>query len=98
MNIVIRLGLLIPLAIGLSGVYRSVSAQEAAMATKHVLQATYIDSGYYGSAGLYAPANVSTPIGNPLTVSCPGTAGTCTIQADLWIQSVRCSEWSVNPT
>ena len=47
----------------------------------HVLQATYID--VTSGVGTTIPAGTLTPIGNSISVSCPGTSGTCTIQADM---------------
>src|SRR5215469_18783758 len=52
--------------------------------TKEVLQGTYINSGV---AGISVPADTYTPIDNLLTVVCPGTTGTCSIQADMWVQN-----------
>jgi hypothetical protein len=52
----------------------------AAPSTKEVLQGTYINSGV---AGISVPANTFTPIDKLLTVVCPGTTGTCSIQADV---------------
>jgi hypothetical protein len=47
------------------------------------LYSTYIDHGFYASGLLLSTQNVK--VGSPVTVSCPGT-GTCTIQADQFIQ------------
>ena len=51
----------------------------AVAATNHILKGTYIDSNV---ALTVIPADTLTPIGNVVTVACPGT-GTCTIQADM---------------
>lgn len=51
---------------------------------KHVLQGTYYNNGNYLAA---VPASTYTPIDTQLTVACPGTTGTCTIQADMWIEN-----------
>ncbi|HEY2446480.1 MAG TPA: hypothetical protein VGI20_12160 [Rhizomicrobium sp.] len=88
MSGVFKPALLIALGLGLFGVDRASMAQgEPSQATKYALRGTYIDSGYYGANGLFVAPNNYTAIGNPLVLSCPGSAGTCTIQADLWIQS-----------
>jgi hypothetical protein len=104
MNRLLKVGLLMALVIGLSGVYRHVSAQAgqvslwrgsdaptfqvdtpAALATNHVLKGTYINSGsLHGTA---IPAATFTAIDNPLTVSCPGTTGTCSINAAMLVQN-----------
>lgn len=92
----------VALALALSGAFSQAAAQEspnggaasrapsfhvnipAAPSTKEVLQGTYINSGV---AGISVPANTFTPIDNLLTVVCPGTTGTCSIQADMWVQN-----------
>jgi len=57
-----------------------------ASAQNHVLYQTYIDQGYY-SNGLPIPAgNQHTFVGPVVNVNCPGTSGTCTIQANQSIQ------------
>jgi len=59
---------------------------EATLATKHVLEGTYNNSGLFeGTGGEFVAANTFTAIDTSLTVVCPGTSGTCTIQADMWI-------------
>jgi len=55
------------------------------IATKHVLQSTYLNSGDLGGASF--PANTFTPVDTQLTVVCPGTSGTCSIQADMLVQN-----------
>ena len=55
------------------------------LATKHILQGAYINSG--ALPGTAIPANTYTPVDSQLTVSCPGTAGTCTIEADMLVQN-----------
>jgi hypothetical protein len=54
------------------------------LATKHVLQGSYNNNGDYGST---VSVSTYTPIDSQLTVSCPGTSGTCTIQLDAWIEN-----------
>jgi hypothetical protein len=61
-----------------------VSQDPEAVATKHVLEATYINQGFYGAV---VAAETLTPIDPQLTLVCPGTSGTCTIEADMWVQS-----------
>jgi hypothetical protein len=51
---------------------------------KETLEATYIDKGYLPT-GLNI-GTTRTPVGPVVTVDCPGTSGTCTIQADQFIQ------------
>jgi len=65
-------------------VFVVVLAAFAAAATNHVLKGTYIDSNVTLTV---IPADTLTPIGNAITVSCPGTTGTCTIQADMLAQN-----------
>jgi hypothetical protein len=60
------------------------SPEPLALATNHTLQRNYYNNGNYGAA---VPADVFTPIDTQLTVQCPGTSGTCTFQADMWIES-----------
>lgn len=55
----------------------------AAAAQNHVLKGTYIDSE---DTFVTISAATMTAIGNPITVNCPGTSGTCTIDADLRAQ------------
>jgi hypothetical protein len=54
-------------------------------AIKEVLESTYNEHGVFNSHGI--PAETYTAIGAPLTVVCTGTTGTCSIQADMWIQN-----------
>jgi hypothetical protein len=54
------------------------------LATKHVLEGTYISSGQYDNN---VPANTNVALDAPLTVPCPGTTGTCTIQGDIWVEN-----------
>ncbi|MGB8540496.1 MAG: hypothetical protein WCD49_02550 [Candidatus Acidiferrales bacterium] len=61
-----------------------ISQEPEALATKHVLEGTYISQGFYGAV---VPAEATAPIDPQLTVACPGTSGTCTIAADMWVQS-----------
>jgi hypothetical protein len=75
------------LAIGLVQICGVVSASSAVAATRYTLQGSYIDAGYYGSAGLFSPRNVNTAIGKPVIVNCPESSGSCVVEADLFIQS-----------
>jgi hypothetical protein len=61
-----------------------ISQSPDALATKHILEGTYINSGFYGGI---VSAETTVPIDTKLTVACPGTSGTCTIEADMWVQS-----------
>lgn len=55
---------------------------------KHVLKNVYnskcVESG--GSCPFVGLAGGLNPIDSSITVSCPGTTGTCLIQADQWVQ------------
>jgi hypothetical protein len=62
------------------------------LSTKHALQGTYINSGSLN--GVSVSAGLFTPIDPQLTVLCPGTGGTCTISADMWIQNGATSDTS----
>src|ERR1700680_1007215 len=75
------------LVIGLVLVYGVISASGAVAATRYTLQGSYIDAGYYGANGLFSGRNTNTAIGKPVIVSCPGSSGSCIIEADLFIQS-----------
>jgi hypothetical protein len=55
------------------------------LATKHVLQATYINSGNYGD--VLVGGGPFVPIDTQLTVLCPGTSGTCSIEADMLVEN-----------
>lgn len=53
---------------------------------KHVLMGTIINTcGSSCSSGSF-PAGGTTPIDAPTTVTCPGTSGTCTLEADQVLQ------------
>ena len=56
----------------------------ATLAVNHVLQRNYFSSGTLGGASLLAFTN--TPVDAAQTIICPGTSGSCTIQADHWIE------------
>lgn len=56
-----------------------------ALATKHALEGTYINSGSLAETAI--TAGTYTPIDPQLTVSCPGKTGTCTIEADMLVQN-----------
>jgi len=84
--------LLLAFAVGLFGAYRYSAAQEGlispnALATKHMVEGWYINSGEYTTNGGFVSPAELVPIDTPLTVSCPGTTGTCTIQADMWVMT-----------
>jgi hypothetical protein len=77
--------LIVLLVLGVCGV---VAAQDApAMgSSRHALRGTYIDEGSYMPA-LIVPAGMWTNVGNPVTLTCPGMSGTCTVQLDAFIQN-----------
>jgi hypothetical protein len=57
------------------------------LSTKHVVEGWYINSGLdTNNGGFVSPAELF-PIDSPLTVVCPGTTGTCSIQADMWVMT-----------
>jgi len=68
---------------------QSMDAPEAvapSAVVKHVLKNMYNSNCVSASCpggDMFAAFN---PIDSPITVSCPGTSGTCLIQADQWIQ------------
>jgi hypothetical protein len=57
----------------------------ATLATKHVLQATYVNSGNYGD--VFVNGGPFVPVDTQLTVLCPGTSGTCSVQADMLVEN-----------
>jgi hypothetical protein len=65
---------------------RSVSASAGLVAAgNHSLQRTYISSGT--DSGAFFPGGyVFTAVDSPQSAFCPGTSGTCTIQADHWVE------------
>jgi len=65
-------------------IYSTAQYVSETLATKHVLQGTYITNGNYNAT---VPAATYTPIDTALTVSCPGISGTCTIEADMWVDN-----------
>jgi len=79
MSKLFKVTLLLVLAVG------SLSTYSAAQATKHVLEGTYNNNGSLEEVSV--PVDTYTPIDTKLTVTCPGTSGTCTIQADMWIEN-----------
>ncbi len=85
MNKLLKVTSLLALTVGSYGVYSAAQAVEQALATKHVLEGTYNNNGTY--TGGAVAADTYTPIDTELTVACPGTSGTCTIQADMWIEN-----------
>jgi hypothetical protein len=54
-------------------------------AVNHSLQRTYISSGTDSGAS-FPGGYVLTAVDSPQSVFCPGTSGTCTIQADHWVE------------
>lgn len=56
----------------------------AVIAVNHSLQRNYLSSGTL--AGAFLPGFTYEPVDNQQVVTCPGTTGTCTIQADHWIE------------
>jgi len=90
MTRILNVGLFAVLAIALFGL-RTMEGQDAvsvpAPAVNHTLKGTYINSGIdTNNGGFVSPAEIF-PIDNPLTVVCPGTTGTCSIQADMWVMT-----------
>jgi hypothetical protein len=69
---------------------RTVSASAApdappVAAVIHSVKGVYLSSGT--DSGAFFPGGyVFTAVDNPQSVFCPGTSGTCTIQADHWVE------------
>jgi hypothetical protein len=61
-----------------------VSQEPSALATNHALEKTYINHGF---SGIAISPSTYTPIDTQLTVLCPGTSGTCTIQGEMVLQN-----------
>ncbi len=86
MNRTLKAGFLAVLAIALLGPY-TMEGEEQATATSHVVKEIYINSGIdTNNGGFVSPAEYF-PIDNQLTVTCPGSSGTCSIQADIVVQN-----------
>ena len=85
MNRILKVTSLLALAVVSFCVYSGAQETSATLSTTHVLKGTYITNAQ-GNIGV--PATTLVGIGPVLTVSCPGTTGTCTVQADLWIKVV----------
>lgn len=93
----------VALAIGLLGTYRQVFAQEESRqgnspgtvlaspaetssdpATNQVLQRNYLVHGTRSGTSFPSEYTAVDPV---KTVECPGSAGTCTITAEIWVQT-----------
>ncbi|MGD0417528.1 MAG: hypothetical protein ABSA80_19380 [Terriglobales bacterium] len=83
MNRILKVISLLALAVVSFCVYSGAQATPEATSTNHVLKGTYITNA---QGVIDITAKTLTDIGPTLTVSCPGTTGTCTVQADLWIK------------
>jgi hypothetical protein len=77
-NRIAKLGFVVAMAVALSGFLGYASA-----AVNHVLERTYISTG---ALFTFFPASFASAVDKPQTITCPGTSGTCTIQADHWIE------------
>jgi hypothetical protein len=84
MNKLSKVTLLLAFAVGSFGVYSGAQEAPETLATNHVLKGTYINNGDFGGV---VSSETWTPIDTQLTVPCPGSSGTCTIQADMLIQN-----------
>jgi hypothetical protein len=84
-NRIAKLGFVVAMAVALSGFLGYASA-----AVNHVLQRTYISTG---ALFTFFPASFASAVDKPQTITCPGTWGTCTIQADHWIEVVGNHQW-----
>lgn len=73
-----------PGKVSASSEVRNISNFTTAQAVNHALQKTYITSGSLFGASL--PAFVYSAVDSAQTITCPGTSGTCTIDADHWIE------------
>ena len=56
----------------------------AVVGVNHALQRNYFSTG--NLLAVFFPAFTYEPVDSPQTVTCPGPSGTCTIQADHWIE------------
>jgi len=77
-NRIAKLGFIVAMAVALTGFFGYASA-----AVNHVLQRTYISTG---ALFTFFPASFASAVDKPQTITCPGTSGTCTIQADHWVE------------
>jgi hypothetical protein len=93
MNKLLKATSLLVLAVGSFGVYSAAQGRSQTLATNHVLKGTYITNGNYNAT---VPAATYTPIDTQLTVSCPGTSGTCTIEADMWVDNSGSGSGNIN--
>jgi len=82
MNRILKVTSLLALAVVSFRVYSGAQETSATLSTNHVLKETY---NTYGLGATISAATL-TAIGPALTVSCPGTTGTCTIEADVLAQ------------
>jgi hypothetical protein len=57
----------------------------AVAATNQVLQRNYLVHGT--QSGSFSPAGTFQPVDRSLFVECPGSSGTCTIAAHMWVQT-----------
>jgi len=55
------------------------------VATNQVLVQSNLVRGT--KSGSFSPAGIFTAVDSPLRVPCPGTSGTCTIAAQMWVQT-----------
>jgi hypothetical protein len=63
------------------------SLNTTVIGVNHTLQRNYFSSGTLGGeSGPFLPAFTYEPVDNAQVVLCPGSSGTCTIQADHWIE------------
>ncbi len=67
---------------------------KASVATNQALLRNYFVNG--NQNGTSFAAGEYTAVDSPLTVQCPGSSGTCTIVADMWVQSGGASSASNN--
>jgi len=93
MSKLLKVTLLLVLAVGSFGLYSGAQDSPEALATKHVLEGTYINNGNFNGS---VSAGTWTPVDTKLTVPCPGTSGTCTIEADMWVDNWLSGEASSN--
>jgi hypothetical protein len=63
----------------------SYSARSLSSAPNEVLQQTYLVHGT--RSGAFFPAREYRAVDHPQTVQCPGQSGTCTIAANIWVQT-----------
>jgi len=74
-----------PIEVRKSEVRVNSAVKNDSLATAQVLKGSYFVHGTQN--GVFFAANEFTAVDNLLTIECPGASGTCTIVADMWVQT-----------